>query len=98
MAKKNNHRDKVIARLLSDKGFIKNEVDVFLKKEVYRLHPSDISKIKRYATHFGIKAQEKLIEEILDIRRESIITKLSSPVTEQASSQRVLEATSSRSL
>ncbi|SON52607.1 hypothetical protein [Vibrio tapetis] len=80
MAKKNHHLDKVIARLLSDKGFIKNEVEVFLKKEVYKLQPCEILKIKRYATHFGIKAQEKLIEEILDIRRESIISKLSSTI------------------
>ncbi|MFA0438747.1 hypothetical protein BCU70_05125 [Vibrio sp. 10N.286.49.C2] len=76
MARQTHHLDNVIARLLRDRGLIKHEIESYLKREVYHLQPNEIAKVKKYAMHFGLDAQGKLIEEILEIRRESLIHKL----------------------
>ncbi|MGR5287648.1 hypothetical protein ACP3V5_20190 [Vibrio maritimus] len=71
--------DATIVRLMQSQGLIKSEARSRLKHEVYQLDPSQIQKVKRYAEHFGINAQEKLIEEILELRRETLISRLSMP-------------------
>ena len=77
--------DEVIIKLLQKQGLIKSEAEACLKDEVYRLHPHEIEKVKNYDQHFGINAKEKLIDEILDLRREALIKKISRP--EAAASQ-----------
>ncbi|KIP71760.1 hypothetical protein [Vibrio jasicida] len=72
-----NQTDEAIIKLLQSQGLIKSEAEARLKKDVYRLHPSEIEKVKNYAQHFGISAKKKLIDEILDLRREALIKKIS---------------------
>ena len=74
-----NPADEVIIKLLQNQGLIKSEAEACLKDEVYRLHPHEIEKVKNYDQHFGINAKEKLIDEILDLRREALIKKISRP-------------------
>ncbi len=76
MARKINQLDKVIIELLQSQGFIKKEAEACLKREVYQLQPAEITKIKNYDTHFGMSAKDRLIQEILDLRREALYSKL----------------------
>ncbi|GAL26497.1 hypothetical protein JCM19239_5332 [Vibrio variabilis] len=69
--------DATIVRLLQQQGCIKSEARQRLKRDVYQLDKDQISKVQNYAEHFGINAKEKLIDEILDLRRERLITHLS---------------------
>ncbi|ACY52047.1 hypothetical protein ND926_06035 [Vibrio diabolicus] len=75
MARAVNPIDETIIKLLQDQGLIRSEAEARLKKEVYRLQPNEIEKVKNYAQHFGINAKEKLIDEILELRREALIKK-----------------------
>ncbi len=77
MARAIHDFDVLIIELLQQQGFIKKEAEALLKNEVYRLEAEEIQKIKNYATHFGLPAKEKLIQEILDLRRETLFNKLS---------------------
>ncbi|EDL66796.1 hypothetical protein [Vibrio campbellii] len=79
MSRAVNPADEVIIKLLQNQGLIKSEAEVRLKDEVYRLHPHEIEKVKNYDQHFGINAKERLIDEILDLRREALIKKISRP-------------------
>ncbi|GAL13531.1 hypothetical protein JCM19233_4536 [Vibrio astriarenae] len=54
-----------------------------LKRDVYQLKADEICKVKNYATHFGLEAKQKLIDEILELRREAMIARLSCPEREQ---------------
>lgn len=76
MTKSVHPADEPIIKLLQGQGLIKSEVEARLKRDVYRLAPEEVNKIKNYAKHFGIDAKEKLIDEILDIRRESLVVHL----------------------
>ncbi|MGP8304626.1 hypothetical protein [Vibrio sp. YIC-376] len=76
MARAVNQADEVIIKLLQQHGLIKSEAEARLKRDIYRLQPSEIEKVKNYAQHFGIHAKEKLIDEILELRRESLLAKL----------------------
>ncbi|AMF99043.1 hypothetical protein [Vibrio harveyi] len=78
MVKAVNPTDEIIIKLLQHQGSIKSEAEVLLKKEVYRLQPDEIEKVKNYAQHFGIDAKEKLIDEILELRREMLLKKIAS--------------------
>ncbi|AIV05216.1 MULTISPECIES: hypothetical protein [Vibrio] len=78
MVKAVNPTDEIIIKLLQHQGCIKSEAEVLLKKEVYRLQPDEIEKVKNYAQHFGIDAKEKLIDEILELRRETLLKKIAS--------------------
>jgi len=77
MARAAHDIDILIIELLQAQGLIKKEAQAILKREVYQLEQDEIDKIKNYATHFGITAKEKLIQEILDLRRETLFNKLS---------------------
>ncbi|EJL6395223.1 hypothetical protein ABKZ05_001131 [Vibrio navarrensis] len=77
MSKKIHSSDSTIIKLLQQRGLIKSEAVARLKQDVYRLHPEEVTKVKNYAEHFGIHAKEKLIDEILDLRREALIHRLS---------------------
>ncbi|WP_051119290.1 hypothetical protein [Vibrio campbellii] len=79
MSRAVNPADEVIIKLLQNQGLIKSEAEARLKDEVYRLHLHEIEKVKNYDQHFGINAKEKLIDEILDLRREALIKKISRP-------------------
>jgi DNA-binding PadR family transcriptional regulator len=76
MARAVNPADKAIIKLLQEHGLIKSEAEARLKRDIYRLQPSDIEKVKNYAQHFGLHAKEQLIDEILELRRESLMAKL----------------------
>ncbi|ELA7829920.1 hypothetical protein Q6U52_000057 [Vibrio alginolyticus] len=73
MARAVNPTDETIIKLLQEQGLIRSEAEARLKREVYRLQPNEIAKVKNYAQHFGINAKEKLIDEILDLRREALM-------------------------
>ncbi|WP_165313395.1 hypothetical protein [Vibrio ziniensis] len=77
MARAIHDFDVLIIELLQQQGLIKKEAEALLKNEVYRLEAEEIQKIKNYATHFGLSAKDKLIQEILDLRRETLFNKLS---------------------
>lgn len=68
--------DAIVIRMLQQRGYILSEAKAKLKKEVYQLDASQVQKVKDYAEHFGIRAKDKLIEEILDLRRERLISHL----------------------
>ncbi|EGA70558.1 hypothetical protein VISI1226_00795 [Vibrio sinaloensis DSM 21326] len=76
MTKAVHPADEPIIKLLQQQGLIKSEVEARLKQDVYRLAPDEVNKIKNYAKHFGIDAKERLIDEILDLRRESLVVQL----------------------
>lgn len=67
--------DKIIA-LLQHGGMIKSEAKSKLKKDVYKLEALEIQQIINYSTHFGLNAKQKLIDEILEIRRETLLSRL----------------------
>lgn len=83
MARAVNNADKTIIKLLQRQGYIKSEAEQCLKRDVYQLKADEISKVKNYATHFGLEAKQKLIDEILELRREAMIARLSCPESEQ---------------
>ncbi|MEH0690974.1 hypothetical protein H4F05_09475 [Vibrio cholerae] len=68
--------DMEIIKLLQQQGCIKSEAMQRLKREVYQLQPEEISKVKNYADHFGLRAKEQLIDEILELRRDELLTQL----------------------
>lgn len=68
--------DILIIELLQQQGLIKKEAEAYLKKEIYQLELEDIQKVKSYSHHFGSSAKDKLIQEILDLRRETLFKKL----------------------
>lgn len=72
-------QDLTIIKLLQQQGLVKSEAQRHLKQHVYRLSPDEVTKIKNYAYHFGIQAQQSLIDEILDLRRELLIASLDIP-------------------
>lgn len=76
MAREKHPLDHSIIKLLQEKGLVKKEAHAYLKKEVYQLEASDIIKVNNYAAHFGLSAKEKMIEEVLDLRRERILNRL----------------------
>lgn len=77
MARKPHPLDKTIIKLMQEnKGLIKKEAEAQLKKEVYRLSSDEIQKVKTYTEHFGLNSQKQLLDEILDLRREALISKL----------------------
>ncbi|MCE0495447.1 hypothetical protein [Vibrio salinus] len=75
MTRKFSEKDQQIIQLLQQQGFIKKEAKEVLKNQVYRLSNNDIVKINNYAQHFGITAKEKLIKEILELRRDALLEK-----------------------
>ncbi len=78
-ARKSHPLDKTIIKLMQqNRGLIKKEAEALLKKEVYRLSSDEILKVKTYAEHFGLNSQKQLLNEILDLRREALLSKLSS--------------------
>ncbi len=70
--------DHKIIALLQQRGMIKSEAKARLKKQVYKLQASEVNQINNYSNHFGLNAKQKLIDEILDIRREAMISSLTS--------------------
>ena len=77
MSREVNPADEVIIKLLQSQGLIKSEAEARLKDEVYRLHPQEIEMVKNYDQHFGSNAKEKLIDEILNLRRKILIKEIS---------------------
>lgn len=77
MAKLTNPIDKKIVSLLQQQGLIKSEAKSALKRNVYKMAPCDVEKIQNYTTHFGLDAKETLIEEILQLRREKFMSRIS---------------------
>lgn len=76
MTKYKNPLDSRIIKMLQNHGLIKKEAQVYLKQHIYKLEPNEIAKIKNYSTHFGLNAKQKLVDEILELRREVLISKL----------------------
>ena len=76
MARKIADADKEIIKLLQNQGLIRQEAEAVLKREVYQLRPDEIAMVKNYASHFGIANQDKYIQEILELRRELLLTRL----------------------
>ncbi len=76
MARATHDIDILIIELLQNQGLIKKEAEAYLKREIYQLEQEEIQKVKNYARHFGLSAKEKLIQEILDLRRETLFKKL----------------------
>ncbi|MDC0611762.1 hypothetical protein OAP63_13585 [Vibrio sp.] len=78
MTKNIHPLDKSLIKLLQNRGQTKREAEEYIKKHVYKLGSDEVAKIKNYNAHFGLHAKEKLIEEILELRRESLIKRLES--------------------
>ncbi len=68
--------DKQIIALLQQNGLIKSEAKIELKRDVYNLRKEEITQIQNYANHFGIHTKQKIIDEVLDIRREAMLSRL----------------------
>ncbi len=68
--------DATVIRMLQQRGYVMSEAKARLKKDVYQLDAAQVQKVKNYVEHFGIHAKDKLIEEILDLRRERLISHL----------------------
>lgn len=77
MTKKKHPLDTQIIQLLQQQGLIKSEASARLKQEVYQLKAEEVSKIHHYVNHFGMKAKGTMIEEILEVRREAMISSIS---------------------
>lgn len=75
MTRKTPPKDQEIIQLMQKQGLIKKEAQELIKKNIYHLSKNDITKVNSYAQHFGITAKEKLIKEILELRRESLLEK-----------------------
>ena len=76
MTRKLSELDDVIIKNLQDNGFIKSEAEAYLKRNVYKLEKHEVDTIKNYAEHFGLNAKERIIEDILELRREARMLKL----------------------
>ncbi|MFB9135644.1 hypothetical protein M1D72_00590 [Vibrio sp. AK197] len=76
MAKKTHPLDRIIIQLLQFQGLIKKEAEAQIQSEVYQLNHSEIVQVKQYAQHFGEGAKERLIEELLEQRREALFHKV----------------------
>ncbi|MDN2482860.1 hypothetical protein [Vibrio agarivorans] len=85
MARAVNPADKMIIQLLQRQGYIKSEAEKCLKRDVYQLKADEVAKVKNYATHFGIQAKQKIIDEILELRREALIGRLNRELSAQMS-------------
>lgn len=68
--------DRKIITLLQARGFIKNEALNLLSCEVYNLSYRDRSKIREERKHFGEKHIDKIINNIIDIKRENYLLAL----------------------
>lgn len=78
MTRESHPLDTRIIKLMQEKqGLLKKEAKAVLKQEVYRLNPDEIQKVKLYSEHFGLNSQQQLLSEILDLRREALISQLS---------------------
>ena len=75
MKRKAPEKDQQIIQLMQKQGLIKKEAQELIKNNIYRLSKSDVTKVNNYAQHFGLTAKEKLIDEILELRRESLLEK-----------------------
>ncbi|SJL84226.1 hypothetical protein VPAL9027_02208 [Vibrio palustris] len=78
LTKQFNNVDKAIIKLLQQQGLIKKEAEARLKQEVYKLSADEVAKIKNYAMHFGLRAQDTFIAEVLELRREAMYHRLTS--------------------
>ncbi|MFC3025264.1 hypothetical protein ACFODT_15785 [Vibrio zhugei] len=76
MTKQLHNLDQAIIKLLQQQGLIKKEAEARLKQEVYKLDASEVAKIKNYTTHFGLRSQDVMINEILELRREAMYNRL----------------------
>lgn len=76
MARKSHRLDDVIIKQLQSSGYVKSEAEAYLKQNVYKLKQEEVTIIKNYAEHFGLTAKERVIEDILEVRREAILHKL----------------------
>ncbi|MGO1296510.1 MAG: hypothetical protein ACTMIA_04270 [Vibrio sp.] len=89
MTKQLHSLDQAIIKLLQQQGLIKKEAEARLKQEVYKLDASEVAKIKNYSTHFGLRSQDAMINEILELRREAMYHRLRSLAPLQAIPSRV---------
>ena len=76
MPKAKHPQDVEIITLLQHHGMIKSEANAYLKQEVYRLKSAEITKINNYTTHFSLQTKQQLIDEILTLRRETLLRAL----------------------
>ena len=76
LTKQLHNLDQAIIKLLQQQGLIKKEAEARLKQEVYKLDASEVAKIKNYTTHFGLRSQDVMINEILELRREAMYNRL----------------------
>ncbi len=76
MAKKTHQLDRIIIQLLQFQGLIKKEAEAQIQSEVYQLNHAEITQIKQHALHFGEGAKERLIEALLEKRREAFFFKV----------------------
>ncbi|CAM3120333.1 hypothetical protein [Vibrio rarus] len=74
MTKTPHPLDSEIIRVLQQQGLIKSEAKALIKKKVYKLHKDEVHKIQNYVHHFGIAAKNTIIDEILDVRRETMLS------------------------
>ncbi|MCG9595698.1 hypothetical protein L1D15_03060 [Vibrio sp. Isolate25] len=82
MTRKLNTLDDIIIKKLQDNGLIKSEAEAYLKRNVYKLDRHEVDTIKNYSEHFGLSGKERIIDDILELRREALITKLASRTAE----------------
>lgn len=76
MSKAKHPLDLKIIALLQHHGMIKSEAKAHLKQEVYRLQHAEVEKINNYTLHFGLQTKQQLIDEILALRRETLLRAL----------------------
>lgn len=69
MFKQRNTFDHLIMSLLLYQGLIKKEAQKLIDINIYKLTFEDVDSIKYYATHFGDKAKDKHISNILNRKR-----------------------------
>lgn len=83
MLKAKHPLDLKIITLLQHHGMIKSEAKAHLKNEVYRLEHEDVEKINKYTLHFGLQTKQQLIDEILNLRREKLLSLLNGQATDR---------------
>ncbi len=76
MAKKTHQLDRIIIQLLQFQGLIRKEAEAQIQSEVYQLNHAEITQVKQHALHFGEGAKERLIESLLEKRREAFFLKV----------------------